>query len=439
MKIFVLTFLLTLPVWAQAPRRTAVPAKKPVVQKRTPVKKIPPQPVVVEEPAPEVESEPSSFKFELSGNLEGQTRLLKNQVSAKRFPLSQDWDNSQYHLGAANINAKADFNESRIEGNVFGRYAQSELFGDGYLAPQFLTFPRRLVARDVFRLNHTRVDGDAQTDLVINKLYYELDGEDSRFVFGRMYINYGSGEIFNPINPFNQPLGLLSQTNIAQGNDGFKAGFFTSDESSINFYLLGNKNLDDYENQITPTGWIHGEWRFSENWQLDYVLGQDQRRNKAGGQLNYIWGDAMVFAQALYSSAYVNGKESENLWDALLAYDHQLNAKWHLRVEVGHQEVDDELVLSSPLTASERFLPYEYFIAIAQTYELHPLLKLSGTVIRDFKTDFVYGLARATWSIFNDVEWDFFVNAPLYWVEDEQNIPQKIFPTEAGTALRVFF
>ena len=36
-------------------------------------------------------------------------------------------------------------------------------------------------------------------------------------------------------------------------------------------------------------------------------------------------------------------------------------------------------------------------------------------------------------------EWDFFVNAPLYWVEDEVNNVQKIFPTEAGTALRVFF
>jgi hypothetical protein len=41
--------------------------------------------------------------------------------------------------------------------------------------------------------------------------------------------------------------------------------------------------------------------------------------------------------------------------------------------------------------------------------------------------------------VVKDVEWDFFVNSPLYWVEDEVNVVQKLFPTEAGTALRVFF
>ena len=67
------------------------------------------------------------------------------------------------------------------------------------------------------------------------------------------------------------------------------------------------------------------------------------------------------------------------------------------------------------------------------------MVKLSATVIHDFKTDFTYGLGRASWSVVKDVEWDFFVNSPLYWVEDEVNVVQKIFPTEAGTALRVFF
>lgn len=425
--------------WAQTPvRRARVPVqRKKIIQPQKPKAK--PKPVVVPVVEAEPEPEESSLKFEASGNLEAQARKLWNQSSSKRFPLLQDWQESQFNVVTGNLNLKAEFSESRVETNIFGRYAQSELYGDGFLAPQLINFPRKLVARDVFRLDHSRQDGDAQTDLVINKLYYELDGENSRFVFGRMYINYGTGEVFNPVNPFNQPLGLASQSNVAQGNDGFKVSFFPSDDSSLNFFLLGNKNLDDYENQITQTLWIHGEWRTGENWQLDYVLGQDQKRNKAGGQLNYIWGEAMVFTQFLYSSEFTTNTPSENLIDAMVGYDHQLDAEWHLRVEAGFQEQDNEYVITDPASASDRLLPYEWFLAVAQTYEVHPLVKLSATVIHDFKTDFTYGIGRVSWSVVKDVEWDFFVNAPLYWVEDEVNVVQKIFPTEAGTALRVFF
>jgi hypothetical protein len=424
--------------WAQrAPVRGTT--KQPLQRKRILKAKPKAKPVVVV-PAPVEEVAPeSSLKFEASGNLEGQTRALWNQSSAKRFPLLQDWQHSQFHVASGNLNLKAEFAESRVETNLFARYAQSELYQEGYLAPQVLNFPRKLVARDVFRLDHSRQYGNAQADLVINKLYYELDGEESRFVFGRMYINYGTGEVFNPVNPYNQPLGLTSQSNVAQGNDGFKVSFFTSDESSLNFYLLGNKNLDDYENQITQTLWLHGELRPGENWQIDYVLGQDQKRNKAGGQVNYIWGDAMVFTQLLYSSAFTTSKPSENLIDAMVGYDNQLTGLWHLRIEAGHQEPDDEYVIVDPASASDRLLPYESFVAVAQTYEIHPLVKLSATLIYDFKTDFTYGLGRASWSVVKDVEWDFFVNSPLYWVEDEVNVVQKLFPTEAGTALRVFF
>ncbi len=435
----ILPFLLDVS-WAQTPaRRGTVPLQRKKIS--APKPKVKTKPVAVA-PVVEPEAEPeedSSFKFEMSGNLEGQARKLWNQSSAKRFPLEQDWQESQFNVATGNLNLKAEYFDSRVETNIFGRYAQSELYQQGYLAPQLINFPRKLVARDVFRLDHSEQEGDSQTDLVINKLYYELNNEDSRFVFGRMYINYGTGEIFNPVNPFNQPLGLTSQSNVAQGNDGFKASFFPSNDSSLNFYLLGNKNLDDYENQITQTLWMHGEWKPGENWQVDYVLGQDQKRNKAGGQLNYIWGDDMVFSQLLYSSAFTTSKPSENLIDALVGYDSQLTAEWHLRLEAGYQEQDDEYILTNPALASDRLLPYEWFFAVAQTYEAHPLVKLSATVIHDFKTSFTYGIGRLSWSLVKDVEWDFFVNAPLYWVEEEDNIVQKIFPTEAGTALRVFF
>lgn len=379
------------------------------------------------------------FSLEVSGNVEGQYRQLNNPNSAKRFPLNQDWETSDYKLGMANLNVKAEFKESRIEANWFGRYAQSPLFADNQLAPRLITFPRKLVARDVFRLDHSRQDGNHLIDGVLNKFYYELGGEDSRFAIGRMFINYGTGEVFNPINPFNQPLGLVAQSNIAQGNDGMKATFFPSERATLNFYLLGNKRLEDYENQITRTLWLHGEYRLGDNWQFDYVLGEDQKRNKFGGQVSFIWKDAMFFAQLLESSSFIDNMASQQLTDILLGYDHQLTGRWHLRIEAGYQEIDKQLLAVNPAALGDRLLPYEYFVAVAQTFELHPLVKTSATLIHDFKTRFVYGLGRVSWSVYDDVEWDLFGNVPLYWIEDESNLVQKIFPAEVGTGLRVFF
>lgn len=382
--------------------------------------------------------EKGDFKMEISGNIEGQSRHLWNQSSSHASPLSQHWDESSFNMAMANLHLRTEFKESRIEANWFGRYAQSPLYKDNYLAPQLLNFPRKLVARDVFGLAQSDQNGDNQTDSVLNKFFYELDGEDSRFSIGRLYINYGAGETFNPINPFNQPLGLVSQSNVAQGNDGMKASIFLTENATINFYLLGDKRLEDYENQITRTLWMHGEYR-SGDWQFDYVIGEDQKRNKLGGQVNYIWGDAMVFAQLLHSTAYINGKSSEQLYDALLGYDHQFTGKWHFRLEFGYQEKDEKLTANNPAALGERFLPFEKFVAVAQTYEIHPLVKLSATIAQDFKTHFLYGMGRASWSIFNDVEWDLFVNSPLYWEEDQKNYVEKLIPTEVGTALRMFF
>lgn len=377
------------------------------------------------------------LKLEATGNVEAQARHSTNPQTARDFPLRQRWRESNFSVLSANLGLRAQFQESRAELNWFSRQANSALYQRGYVAPRIMNFPNRLIARDVFRLNYSRQDGDQQTDSVLNKFTYELDGDDSRFTIGRMYINYGAGEIFNPINPFNQPLGLVGATNVAQGNDGARASFFLSERSSLSFFLLGDKQLAGDEDKVTRTLWLHWEYRLAQSWQFDVVGGEDQKRNKAGGQVNYLMEDAMVFLQALYSSEYVDGNPSENLWDVMLGYDNQFTPLWHTRVEMGYQETDRELGLA-PTRFTGRYLPYEYFAALANSYEIHPLWKLSGTVIHDVKTHFGYGLGKATWSVMNNLECDFFVFSPLYH-GNKRTLVQRLITTDVGTALRYFF
>lgn len=379
-------------------------------------------------------------KVELSGNLEIQGRNSKNNPDADE--LGQDWKNENFYLIYGNLNGKYSFSDSRIEANWFTRHAQSKLYqGEGpqdrFVAADVFTFPNKLVARDIFKLTHKEYSRDHYTESVLNKLYYEWDYEDHRFMIGRMYINYGLGEIFNPINPFNQPTALTSIAQVAQGNDGLSFTFFVDDEHTMQFLILGDKSYHDYDGRVTRTLWLSGEYQYNDRVQLNYVLGEDQERQKIGGQASYRFDEAMVFIQTLYQTENVKNKDnSTHLWDVLLGFDQQITSKWHIRFEGGHQKIDPYAV---DLNFNGRFLPSEYFAAIANTYEIHPLLNVNGTIINDVKTGFTYFIAKATYSVTANTEAEIFGYIPAAKGKTTDNIAQKLVTTDVGLALRAFF
>ncbi len=384
----------------------------------------------------------SKVDSDFSGNVEAQHRHSWNNKMAKD-DLFQDWDEEDFFLMYGNLNGKFEFDNSRIESNLFARYAHSDLFKSRpaplppFAAPQIFTFPNKLVARDLFKLQHTHQDENSKEELILNKFFYETSLGNHRFMAGRMYINYGQGEIFNPINPFNQPTGLTSISQVAQGNDGFNFTYYASEGHTIDLYYLGDKSFDDYEGKIISTIWVHGEYQLGNELQIDYVLGQDQKRDKLGGQIRYNLTEAMIFAETLYQSDYVDDTPSNPLWDFMLGYDQQMTSKWHLRAEAGYQKTNRFTGLNN--TLNERFLPTEYFIAFANQFEIHPLIKLGGTIVNDVKTGFTYFITRNTFDLGHNTELDIFGYIPLAKGDDIENPAQKLVTTDVGMALRTFF
>lgn len=385
----------------------------------------------------------AEVESDFSGNIEGQFRQSQNNEEAKE-ELFQDWDSENFRMLYGNINGKVEFGNSRLETNWFNRYSKSELYDpeptilgerDPYVATRIFTFPNKLVARDLFKLQHTKQEDDYQFESVLNKMFYEWDYEGQRFMFGRMYVNYGLGEIFNPVNPFNQPTALTSVSQVAQGNDGFSFTFFVDDKHTIQFLLLGDKSYDNYEGEITRTLWAHGEYLVSDDLQLDYVIGEDQERHKIGGQVSYQLEDALVFSQVLYRSENVKDEPSDDLFDLLLGYDRQLTAKWHVRFEGGYQKTDSFVNEED----FERFLPSEYFAALANIYEIHPLVELNLTVINDIKSGFTYLITKATYNFYSNMEAELFGFAPVSKGDDPEKIGQKLVTTDYGLAIRAFF
>ena len=385
----------------------------------------------------------AEVKAGLSGNVEAQARHTWNNELAKD-DLAQDWNEDDFYLLYGNLNGKLEISNTRIESNIFARYSHSSLYKERpaplprYAAPMIFTFPNKLVARDLFKLQHDKQGDNYREELILNKLYFERDYEGNRFIFGRMYINYGQGEIFNPINPFNQPTGLTAISQVAQGNDGLNFTFYVNEHHTVDFYFLGDKSQESYQGQFNKTLWIHGEYSVSDKLQFDYVIGEDQQRNKVGGQARYNFDEAMVFFQALHQSTYTDKDEdSHPLLDLMLGYDQQLTNKWHLRVEGGYQKKNRFVSLENAL--NDRFLPTEYFIAIANQYEIHPLIKLGGTIVNDVKSGFTYFITRNTFDLGHNTEAEIFAYIPLAKGDSVEYQAQKLVTTDVGMALRTFF
>jgi hypothetical protein len=265
---------------------------------------------------------------------------------------------------------------------------------------------------------------------------YQWTFEEHRFTVGRMFINYGQGEIFNPLNPFNQPTSLNSITNFSQGNDGVNFTFYVDEKHVMNFYVLGDKSQEGYEGQLEKTLWLHGEYAHSEELQFDYVVGEDQNRHKIGGQVTYLAEEAMIFGQLLYQSDYVNQRKSHNLWDLVLGYDEQLTSKWHLRVEGGYQKRNRH---QEVMSFNTRFLPTEYFLALSNKYEIHPLVNLQGSIITDVKSGFTYFVGRSTFSLSSNTEAEIFAFSPVAKGSSTEFPVQKLVTTDVGLTLRAFF
>lgn len=392
----------------------------------------------------------AKIETEFSGNVEAQTRHAWNNPNADGVPLNQNWNETDFSLLYGNLYNKTSFKDYVIHSNVFGRYSRSELYQENYFATNIYNFPGKLVARDVFKMFHRDSTGKDNTEVVINKLFVEINHGTDKLSIGRLYINYGLGEIFNPINPFNQPTGLTAIAQIAQGNDGINFTFYKSDVHTMNFYFLGDKRLDGYEGEINRTLWLHGEYRASDKLQYDYVVGDDQRRNKIGGQISYSMEEALVYIQGLYQSKLSNELDSDSLVDITGGFDQQLTNKWHLRIEAGYQEAlkntDPALLQSEAASLGNRFLPAEYFVAVANIYEIHPLVKLGGTIINDVKSGFTYFITKNTFNLSKNMEAEVFAFIPVSQGEklnvsniNVNSTAQNLVTTDIGLALRAFF
>ena len=385
-----------------------------------------------------------NIKLEFSGNLDAQVKQLHNPDSAKSLQsqkTADDWQDEGLYLLYTNINAKFLIKKhTKIELNWFARYAQSNIFNSNYQAPQYSLYPNQVVARDVFKLEQVDINDTNRIDSTLNRFTYEWGDEESKAKFGRMWVQYGNGMVFNPINPFNYPLMFSTLQNIHQGNDGMEFFFNTDPRLKLYLYLFGDKGLTNDDEQVSRTIILRGDWQYSNRVNINYILGEDQKRHKYGFELNYGLDDGALITQIVRNTKRLDKDDSEGLTQLVFGIEKDLSVNWALRLEAGHNPQDTQVGNS---LYNAYMPPQEKFIALVTSVQFTELVKLRLNLTTDPTTDFSYFHMDVNHQYDDKLQFHVFFSSTLGHSElkaiEEQQTAQLALPTEFGLGFRSVF
>lgn len=368
---------------------------------------------------------PLDYEYSHVGSVGAQARLL-----VRRDVSPENWDSpTDFYFVHGNFNPKLRVEKHTFENSVFYRRADSTIYRTNTLVKEPLLFPKDLMAREAIDMTMHLESPTYRSDLIIHKLSYVYEFDKFRWEMGRFFINYGLGETFNPVNPFNLPTGLFVINDISQGSDGARTTWFLNDNVDFNFYALGSKDYLDPNRSVHPTFYAQMEMRL-DTFQMNLSGGLDQRRTKGGGQLSYSFTDYLAFFQGFYQSSL---DKRQSLTDMVFGLDRQMTQYWHMRIEASYQENDKTEFISS------RFLPQEYMIALAQEFEAHPLVKLKPVLTFDPESYQTYGIFKVTINATQNFDMEFYGMQYLLNRPHKEVLRQKIMNGEAGIRGQYFF
>lgn len=379
----------------------------------------------------------NKVRVDLSGNLDAQVKGIKNSEQAKDF--SQNWDEESMKLIYSNVQGKVFFRRSQFNFNWFLRYSHSRLYEKDYIAPRFSVYPTNVIARDIFKLEKIDEADGAVSESILNEFNYQWTDSDVTFNVGRIFVDYGEGFVINPINPFMLPTGFSTLENIQQGNDGLKFYIQSDKDFRFHFYIFGDKQFTDYDGQITRTIMFRGDWDYSSQLHVNYILGEDQKRHKYGFELRYAFDQGQIFTQAVRNSQRLDKEDpaDNGLFHYLVGYEKDLTGVWTGRLELGKFDVDNTFVEAS---YAQNFLPQKNFVALVNQLQWSDKLSFGLNASFDPVSSFSYFFTNARYQLDANTQFHIFMSGPMSRAKEEaQYAAQQVFAAEAGAGIRSQF
>jgi len=380
------------------------------------------------------------IEFKEDAVIEMQTKSLTNSGQAK--DIGEDWNNDQLNIIYSNIDFTLKILEHKFNASWFLRHSNSDLYQDDRLALNYHLFPRKVIARDLFRTQYIHETQTTRTESILNKFTYEFGDEDFYFKLGRMYVNYGEGYMANPLNPFNLPQFSGTHAKFNQGNDGMQVKIQNDDKLILKIYVFQDRSYREYHDEkLTRTFMLHGDWQYKPDTNVQYVLGEDQKRHKYGLQVKKTIEKGMGYFQVVRFSQKLDQQEAyeKGLTHYILGGEYQVSDKLTTRLEIGKQEFSENLDEANHLSTT--FIPMNKFAALINSYQHSDKHKTVFLYARDGETKFA--IAKAEHNYAPKDNHDVFVRVlvPITKTDGEDSLGtlQRTLATEATFGIRLFY
>jgi hypothetical protein len=320
-------------------------------------------------------------KLKSEFNLEVNTQVKSVTNTAESKKLGNDWNSENIHTVYGNVFGRFAFKDFSLDYNWFIRYAESELYKVDEDAALFTTAPNSSIKRDVLKLSKVDTSERSRTESSLNRFALEWGDEETKFRAGRMFIEYGNGQTFNPINPFSAQLVFSDSQDLRQGNDGLQFYISTADDFKFHFYVLSDTQFFG-DDSLTRTVMLRGDWQYSKNLHINYIIGEDQKRHKYGGEISYDLSGSKSYIQAVRQSQRLDKSEEdeEGLFHYLLGYQKEFTNKLTTSIEVGKYQISE---IYPEGEYQSNILPISAFAAMLNRYQFND----KNTVDLKFMTD----------------------------------------------------
>lgn len=303
-----------------------------------------------------------------------------------------------------NIGFDLSLFDIKFKSNAYFNVSESSLYANQEQAVQNTIFPTVIVTRDLFKGEGLQQTGEDRTQYLINQFEWEYGDSELKFYAGRMWIDFGSGKYFNPLNPFKSSQLLSNQLGVEQAVDGLRWEIARDPKLKLHIYLLADRRFEGYREKITRTAMIRGEWTINEQTKLNYILGEDQQRHKYGFETAYTGDIFDFYMQLMRYTKRLDLEEGESVDQnhAVAGTVIKFNPEWSLSLEAGKNHYDDRLEENNEMALS--FIPIENygFTKLARALGENQY-EASVSYLADMDSDFNYTKFEISWNAYKNI------------------------------------
>jgi hypothetical protein len=369
-----------------------------------------------------------------NGFIEYQSKTVQN----KEETTNEDWNSEQ--IQQMIISGGVSFNlwKHKIEANALIQYYQSPVFGKQLNPTKYVVIPPKVIARNFFKSNHEKREDDSVTQATFNHFIYSWEDADIKINAGRIPILYGHGQSLNPINPFNFNSALSNNYGVNQGNDGVEVILKKDPKLKLHLYLLADKSFTDYDERVTKTLVLRGEWKVDNITEINYIFGEDQKRHKYGAEIKRNFLNSFAYLQGVRYSQRLdkNDASSQGLFHYILGYELDLTQTWTSRLEIGKFENDQEDTES----VSQNFLPFENFSSILNLFRINDEITTELSLSSDMGSQASFYKISIAYHNLKNLEFRLFSSGLSSEPKDDPDYAgQDLIPTDFGLAVRYNF